>query len=274
MRLCRFDNDRLGLVRGERIIDVSAALHSVPVVYWPLPPGDLLVANLTRLRGPIQHMEKDSDQRLVHECALRSPIANPTKILCAPLNYRDTGDTSVPDGVLERDGLDLKAVTALTGPADGVELTPAGREYQPSVQLAVVIGAQCRDIKRNEALARVAGYCVALELSLTGTESGSLRRSPDGFCVLGPWLVTSDELIDPDNLGMWMHVNGQPRQRGQTGFLIADVTRLIEYASSFYTLYPGDILLAGSPPGSGTVAPGDVIDLGINGIGSMRVVTR
>src|SRR5690606_4229634 len=122
MRLCRFDNDRLGLVRGERIIDVSAALHSVPVVYWPLPPGDLLIANLTRLRGPIQHMERDSDQRLVHECELRSPVANPTKILCAPLNYRDTGDTSIPDGLLERDGLELKAVTTLAGPAEGVQL--------------------------------------------------------------------------------------------------------------------------------------------------------
>ena len=142
------------------------------------------------------------------------------------------------------------------------------------MELAAVIGSWCRNVSRERALDHVAGYTVALDMTIKGTEDRSLRKSADGHAVLGPWLITRDEVADPGNLGLWLQVNRQPRQRGNTRHLINDLPRLIEYASSFCTLYPGDIILTGTPTGIGPVASGDVVDAGIAGIGSMRVEVR
>jgi 2,4-didehydro-3-deoxy-L-rhamnonate hydrolase len=274
MRLCRFDTDRLGVLRGDMVVDVTSALDSIPAVRWPIEPGDLLVANLDRLRGLLENLANSGVPRHLADCALKSPVANPSKIIGAPKNYSEPGATEEPVNVLERDGLFIKATTAVSGPADGIELTMRGREVIHEVELAAVIGSWCRGVTRERALDHVAGYTVALDMTVKGSEDRGLRKSPDGYSVLGPWLVTRDEVSDPGNLGLWLQVNRQPRQRGNTRNLINDLPRLIEYASSFFTLYPGDIILTGTPTGIGPVASGDIIDAGIAGVGSMRVEVR
>jgi 2-keto-4-pentenoate hydratase/2-oxohepta-3-ene-1,7-dioic acid hydratase in catechol pathway len=117
----------------------------------------------------------------------------------------------------------------------------------------------------------VAGYAVSLDMTVRGSEDRSFRKSLDTYSVLGPWLVTPDEVPDPGVLDLWLTVNGSARQRTNTRHLIFDVPRLIEYASSFYTLLPGDIIMTGTPEGVGPVEDGDVIDVGIESIGSMQV---
>ena len=293
MRLCRFDTDKLGVLRAERIVDVSAALDSLPAVRWPIDPGDVLIGNLERLRGQIEQVADSGIPRHLADCALKSPVANPSKILGIAHNYRDgeAGEAGAAldftrmdevgsashDGfgeTLEHSGLLVKATTSLIGPAEGIELSLRGRRHEHAVTLAVVIGSWCRNVRREQALDHVAGYTIGLDITVSGTEDRSFRKSLDGHTVLGPWLMTRDEVADPGNLGLWLQVNRQTRQRGNTRHLIHDVPRLIEYASSFCTLYPGDIILTGTPAGAGPIVAGDVVDVGIAGIGSMRVEVR
>lgn len=274
MRLCRFDTDRLGVLRGDRIVDVTTVLDSLPAERWPFDPGDLLIGSIDRLHAVIEEAAQSGVPRHLADCALKSPIANPSKILGALRNYHEPADDAdYPVSTLDRDGLFLKASTSIIGPSEGIELLP-GRQHHHEVELAVVIGSWCRSVSRERAMDHVMGYTVALDMTVQGTEERSLRKSPEGHTVLGPWLVTRDEIADPGALGLWLQVNRQPRQRGNTRNLLNDVPRLIEYASSFFTLYPGDIILTGTPPGEGPVVSGDVIDAGIGGIGSMRVEVR
>nr|WP_298727145.1 fumarylacetoacetate hydrolase family protein [uncultured Steroidobacter sp.] len=274
MRLCRFDTDSLGVLRGDMIVDVSSVLESLPAERWPLPHGDLFIGSFDRLYAVIEEAALSGVPRHVADCALKSPIPNPSKILGALNNYHEPADDAdYPVSTLDRDGLFLKASTSVIGPSEGIELLP-GRQHEHEVELAVVIGSWCRNVSRERAMDHVMGYTVALDMTVKGTEERSLRKSLDGHTVLGPWLITRDEIADPGALGMWLQVNRQSRQRGNTRNLLNDVPRLIEYASSFFTLYPGDIILTGTPPGAGPVVSGDTIDAGIVGIGSMRVEVR
>ena len=275
MRLCRFDYDRLGVLRGDMVVDVTTVLDSILPTRWPIDPGDQLIASLDRLRGLIEEAALNGTPRHLADCALKSPIANPTKILGVLKNYHEPADDAdYPLSTLDHDGLFLKAGTSLIGPSEGIELVMPGRQHDHEVELAAVIGSWCRNVSRERAMDHVAGYTVALDMTLKGTEERSLRKSLDGHTVLGPWLITRDEIADPGALGMWLQVNRQPRQRGNTRHLLNDLPRLIEYASSFVTLYPGDIILTGTPPGVGPVVSGDIIDAGIVGVGSMRVEVR
>jgi len=120
----------------------------------------------------------------------------------------------------------------------------------------------------------VAGYAIGLDMTIRGPEERSLRKSVDSYCVLGPWLVTSDEIADPNRLTLSITVNGEPRQKANTQDLVLGLGMLVELASSFYTLLPGDIILTGTPEGVGPVRPGDVMDAAIDGIGAMRVEVR
>lgn len=257
------------------VVDVTSVLDSIPAVRWPVDPGDLLIASFGRLQHLIDQAALAGVPRHLADCALKSPVANPSKILGVTRNYQEPGDgADVPVNPLERDGLFLKATTSVAGPSDGIELIWPSRQHHHEVELAAVIGSWCRNVSRERALDHVIGYTVALDMTMKGTEERGLRKSLDAYTVLGPWLVTRDEIADPGDLGLWLQVNRQPRQRGNTRNLLNDLPRLIEYASSFLTLYPGDIILTGTPPGAGPVSPGDIIDAGIAGIGSMRVEVR
>jgi 2,4-diketo-3-deoxy-L-fuconate hydrolase len=135
----------------------------------------------------------------------------------------------------------------------------------------VVIGQRADRVTREHALSHVAGYCIGLDITLRGPEERSLRKSIDSYCVLGPWLVTADEIAEPCGLALELQVNGQRRQSANTRDLIIDVPGLIELASSFYTLHPGDVILTGTPEGVAPIVPGDVMTARIERIGSMQV---
>jgi 2-keto-4-pentenoate hydratase/2-oxohepta-3-ene-1,7-dioic acid hydratase in catechol pathway len=165
----------------------------------------------------------------------------------------------------------LKATSSLVGPGEGVRLIHLDRRNDHEVELAVVIGKRAKRVSRENAMECVAGYCIGLDMTIRGPEERSLRKSPDSYCVLGPWLVTREEIEDPGDLAVKIEVNGALRQDAHTSDLILSVAQLVEWGSSFYTLHPGDVLLTGTPQGVGPVRPGDVMTATVERIGSMRV---
>ncbi|MDH3715445.1 MAG: fumarylacetoacetate hydrolase family protein [Gammaproteobacteria bacterium] len=283
MKLARFDNDRLGLVDDDEIIDVSTALDALPALSWPVPAGDWLIRHLEQLRGPIRKAAQSGARTALAGVTLRSPVANPSKIVAAPVNYRKHLEESRADeGInygghvrtIDELGVFLKSSTSLVGAGDGVVLSWTERRIDHELELAVIVGSEGYCIARNDARRHIAGYAIGLDMSIRGTEDRSFRKSLDSFTVLGPWLVSADELADCTDLTLTLSVNGQVRQQSSTAHLIWDVPKLIEYASSAYRLYPGDIILTGTPEGVAPVKPGDVMDCRIAGIGSMSVAIR
>ena len=283
MRLCRFDENRLGVVTERGIHDATAALVSLPSWRYPLPKFDPLVAELHRLKPALETAARSAPAVPLEKVRLLSPIANPGKIVAAPVNYRKhleevLADKGIHHGNLvneiHRAGMFLKATSSLVGPGEGVELIHLDRRNDHEVELAVIIGKTARDIRAADALGYVAGYCIGLDMTLRGPEERSFRKSPDSSTVLGPWWVTADEIGDPGQLQVSLAVNGEVRQNANTRELILGVPELVAWASSFYTLHRGDVLLTGTPQGVGPVRPGDVMTASIEKIGEMEVRVR
>jgi 2-keto-4-pentenoate hydratase/2-oxohepta-3-ene-1,7-dioic acid hydratase in catechol pathway len=148
------------------------------------------------------------------------------------------------------------------------------RRNEHEVELAIVFGKQGSDIPRDKALDYVAGYCIGLDMTARGKEDRSFRKSIDSYSVLGPWMVTADEIADPDDVPLKISVNGELKQNSNTKQLIYDCRKLIEWGSTFYTFYPGDVLYTGTPDGVSPVKPGDVMLASIDPIGEMTVPVR
>ena len=261
MKICRFNHDRLGLVEDDSVVDISAALDRLPPPRWPAPQGDWLIANLSDL-GHAAVMLRGSGRRYaLEQVTLHSPIVQPSKIMAAPANYRlhvirDATDPAVHHGVhnvalegverpVEKFGLFLKASSSVVGPSDGIRLNWLDRRNDHEVELAVVIGKAGRNIPVDAAMDHVAGYTIGLDITVRGTEDRSFRKSADSYAVLGPWLVTRDEIDDPEALELWLEVNGEERQRSSTGAMTVGIRELIGLASRTYTLHPGDVILDG-----------------------------
>jgi 2-keto-4-pentenoate hydratase/2-oxohepta-3-ene-1,7-dioic acid hydratase in catechol pathway len=285
MRLCRFDEGKLGLVEGDRILDVTAALGDLPAYRYPLPTHDVMVAGLTTLLPRIRHLSKGAASVPQSDVRLQSPVANPGKLIAAPVNYQThlqevRGDPQLHHNnpshtvTIQSAGVFLKATSSLVGSGDGIVICKPDRRTDHEVELACVIGRTASRVASRDALACVAGYAIGLDITIRGGEDRSLRKSPDSYSVLGPWMVTADEIANPNELDLELAVNGGVRQRSNTRHMILGVAELIELASSFYTLHPGDVLFTGTPDGVGPIVAGDRITASISGIGSMEVQVR
>jgi 2-keto-4-pentenoate hydratase/2-oxohepta-3-ene-1,7-dioic acid hydratase in catechol pathway len=290
MKLCRFGDHRLGVVEGDRVRDVTAALDVLPEYRYPLPCHDVLIANLdkvaTRARAIVmQAPARGSDSVPLEGLALRSPVANPGKLVAAPVNYQKHLTEVRSDAALHNNnpghtltiqnaGLFLKATSSLIGPGEDVVIRRDDRRTDHEVELAFVIGRTANRVTRADALKYVAGYTIGLDITIRGSEDRSFRKSADSYSVLGPWLVTADEIPDPGSLDLEIAVNGETRQKSNTKYLILGVAELIELASSFYTLHPGDVIFTGTPEGVSPIEPGDTIVATIERIGTMEVSVR
>ena len=208
-------------------------------------------------------------------------VAGTGKFICIGLNYSDhaaeTG-AKVPDEPI----IFMKATSAICGPNDPI-LIPRGSEKTDwEVELAVIIGKHAKYVTEAEAMDHVAGYAVANDVSERAFQterSGQWTKgkSCDNFGQLGPWLVTKDEVADPQNLKMWLTVNGERLQDGSTATMVFGVAHLVSYLSQFMSLHPGDVISTGTPPGVGLgqkppryLKPGDVVELGVEGLGQQR----
>jgi 2-keto-4-pentenoate hydratase/2-oxohepta-3-ene-1,7-dioic acid hydratase in catechol pathway len=280
MKLCRFDENRIGVVLEDGVHDVTEVLKVLPSATYPFPRHDALIANLDALRPRLEEAARKTKPIPVEKTKLLAPVANPGKIIAAPVNYAKhlqeaLADKGIHHGNLineiHKAGMFLKATSAVVGPGEGVRLVHTDRRNDHEVELAVVIGHRINNVSPEEAKSAIAGYCIGLDMTIRGPEERSFRKSPDSYCVLGPWLVTADEIPEPDNLSISIKVNNEFRQQAHTSDLIVKVADLVAWGSTFYSLHPGDVLLTGTPQGVGPVKPGDVMDATIERIGSMRI---
>ena len=285
MKIAIYDDGKLGLVRNGMVYDVSAALSVLPVSDqpWMATLGDLLISNLHELRPAIEAALPGAVATPVGAARFLSPVQRPSKIVGVPVNYHDhvaEADEDVATlsvvfrGSIEQQGFFLKAVSALVGPGEGITLRFLDRRNDHEMELGVVIGRTVSNIGVDEALSVIAGYAIALDMVVRGPEDRSLRKSGDSYAVLGPWLVTADEVDDPQALDFFLKVNGETRQESNTSRMIMNIAEQIAYASRFYTLYPGDIIMTGTCEGVGPVTPGDTITCAIDGIADMTVAIQ
>jgi 2-keto-4-pentenoate hydratase/2-oxohepta-3-ene-1,7-dioic acid hydratase in catechol pathway len=284
MRLCRFGEDRLGVVEGDSVKDVTSVLCGLPALpAGAAPRGDPVIAALPGLRAKIEAAAAAAPARPLSEVRLLPPIAQPGKIVAAPVNYRAhldeaTGDAELHHGntinEIRRAGLFLKAPSSLIGPADVVAQRFLDRRTDHEVELVAVIGKTAARVSAEAALEHVAGYCIGLDITLRGPEERSFRKSIDTYSVLGPWMVTADAFGAPVDVGLRLSVGDEPRQAANTRDLILSVADLIAFASSFYTLHPGDLLYTGTPEGVGPIRPGEAMRAEIDRLGAMTVGVR
>jgi 2-keto-4-pentenoate hydratase/2-oxohepta-3-ene-1,7-dioic acid hydratase in catechol pathway len=268
-------SERPGVVGADgKIRDLSA--HVADIGGAALDPRSL--ADLARI-DPATLPPVDGSPRL-------GPCVTGTgKFICIGLNYSDhaaeTGATVPPEPIIF-----MKATSAIVGPNDDL-LIPRGSEKTDwEVELGIVIGRQAKYVSEAEALDYVAGYCVVHDVSERAFQterSGQWTKgkSCDTFGPTGPWLVTKDEVPDPQNLKMWLTVNGEFMQDGSTKTMVFGASYLVSYLSQFMSLLPGDIISTGTPPGVGMgmkppryLKAGEVVELGIEGLGSQRQQVR
>jgi 2,4-diketo-3-deoxy-L-fuconate hydrolase len=283
MKICRFNDDRVGVVENDEVIDVTAVTRELPVFHWPLPHGDALIERLDALLPTIRKLTKRGERHPLSAVRLLSPVANPGKIIGIGRSYKGHVEEAAKDPAMSMHKaatspdtirMFIKANTALVGPSQGVALRFLERRNDPEAEFSIVIGKKGTDIPREQAMDYVAGYAIGLDMTLRGPELPSSRKSIDSYAVLGPWLVTPDELENPQDVEMTLRVNGEVRQRANTRDLLFSIPAIIENAASFYTLYPGDIIMTGTPEGVAPVHPGDVMTIEASGVGSMTVAIR
>jgi len=274
MKLLRYGAkgaERPGLLDREGTIrDLSGSIENIDGAF--LGGGGL--ARLSRI-DPASLPKVSGSPRL------GPPVAGIGKIVAIGLNYSDhaaeTNATPPKEPILF-----TKATTSLAGAADDLMLPRGSVKTDWEVELAVVIGRTARYVEKSAALDHAAGYCVCNDISEREfqIERGGQwvkGKSADGFAPLGPWLVTADEVADPQALELWLDVNGEPMQRGNTRNMIFGVAHLISYVSQFMTLMPGDVITTGTPAGVGLgrkpqryLKAGDEVRLGIPGLGEQR----
>jgi 2,4-didehydro-3-deoxy-L-rhamnonate hydrolase len=230
------------------------------------------------LRGPAK-LDPTTLPVVARERRLGVPVAGIRKFIAVGLNYADHA-AEAGLAVPQEPVLFTKAISCLTGPNDDVMLPKGSRKSDWEVELGVVIGSVARYVEEADALSHVAGYCVVNDVSEREyqIERGGTRdkgKGCDTFGPVGPWLVTPDEVGDPQSLKLWLELNGQRRQSGNTRTMIFSVAKLIAYISRFITLEPGDLVTTGTPPGVGMgvkpepefLRPGDVMRLGVERLG-------
>jgi 2,4-diketo-3-deoxy-L-fuconate hydrolase len=274
MKLVRYGNpgtEKPGLIDGDgRLRDLSGVIVDLS--------GDALgKEGLRRLAA----IDPTSLPRVEDNPRFGAPVADIGKMICVGMNYADhAAETNAP--VPEQPVLFMKATTAIGGPNDTVVIPRGSVKTDWEVELGVVIGEVTRDVSEEDALRHVAGYAVINDISerefqLEHGGQWVKGKSCDTFGPIGPWLVTRDEVADPQNLSLWLEVNGHRYQNGNTRTMVFGVAKLVSYISRYMTLMPGDVISTGTPAGVGLglkpptyLKPGDVIELAIEGLGRQR----
>jgi 2-keto-4-pentenoate hydratase/2-oxohepta-3-ene-1,7-dioic acid hydratase in catechol pathway len=287
VKLAIFDAFRLGIISPDdsRVADVTDVLP------WP-HDGDgfgagwwlRLCRDFPKLRPHLEQRAESASWRDVASVQLRAPVLNPGKIVAAAANYvahrEEMRAISARVGSgspawLSTFDVFLKAPSSIVGPSDAVLLPAApvadGKEIHHESELAVIVGSGGSRIPEAQALEHVLGYTIGLDMTVRGDGDRSRRKSYDTFTPLGPWLVTRDEVGDPQALDIVLTVNGAVRQQVNTSTMLTPVAKLVAYASEVMRLDPGDVILSGAPPGVGPVQDGDVIETWISRLGHMRL---
>ena len=270
MKITRFDDGKIGIVVGERIVDVSHLLDT-DVHAWPSVAMNRLIANFAAHRSALQAAAASPGVPLA-SVKLLTPVPAASKVIAYPINYHEHGVEMGRETRATQLGFFLKPPSSLCGAGDDIVL-PAlqERRIDHECELAIVIGKRCRDVPREQWAEVVFGYSCLMDIVVRGKEERVARKAYDSFCPVGPWIVTADELGDPSNLRGRLWVNDELRQDANTRDLVLDIPGMIEVASHIMTLEPGDIIAAGTPAGVGPLKGGDVVRIEFERIGSMTM---
>jgi 2-keto-4-pentenoate hydratase/2-oxohepta-3-ene-1,7-dioic acid hydratase in catechol pathway len=283
MRVCVFDDHRLGALASDgTIVDLT---DLVPEHTPADERMNSLISEWHGLRDTAADRVAAGGGTPEADVTLRAPQPRPRNLFAAPVNYHKHqqemgGDAGVYVGrqILTsevRKGF-LKAATSVVGPDGAIELPWADRRFDHEAEIGVIIGRKASRVSTDDALDYVFGYTPLLDITLRGEEDRSFRKSFDTFTPIGPYIVTADEVEDPEALDFWLTVNGEERQKSNTSLLIYGIAKLIEVYSEVMTLQPGDIIATGTPEGVGQIVPGDTVVLTIPEVGelTMPVVAR
>ncbi|HKU79868.1 MAG TPA: fumarylacetoacetate hydrolase family protein [Rhodanobacteraceae bacterium] len=270
---------RYGTVGREKpgMLDAQGVLRDLSQVVDDIAGDALTNESIRRLRA----LDPEALLKVEGAPRLGAPVGRVGKVICVGLNYADhAAESGQP--VPEQPVLFMKATSAIVGAFDDVVIPPGSEKTDWEVELGVVIGNAARNVSREAALDHVAGYLIVNDVSERAFQFDHggqwvKGKSCDTFAPLGPWLVTRDQIPDPQNLAMWLSVNGHRYQDGNTRTMIFDVAALVSHISRYMTLLPGDVISTGTPPGVGLgqkppvyLKPGDVMELGIAGLGVQR----
>jgi ureidoglycolate lyase len=259
------------------LLDVQGVIRDLSGIIPDLAGEALSREGIARLAA----LDPESLPAVPATTRLGPPVGGTRNFVAIGLNYADHAAESGA-AVPKEPIVFLKSLNALAGPDDDVAIPPDSRKADWEVELAIVIGTLAKRVSAEEALDHVAGYTICNDVSEREwqIERGGLwdkGKSADGFGPVGPWLVTTDEVPDPQDLAMWCEVDGQRMQDGSTRTMIFDVRTIVSYVSQFITLHPGDIVTTGTPPGVGMgmkpptyLRPGQVMRLGIAGLGEQK----
>ena len=272
---------RYGCAGSEKpgLVDAEGTLRDLSRAVRDITPALLTPAGLARLRG----LKVGRLPVVKGRPRLGCPLAGVGKMVCIGLNYTDHAE-EVALPLPAEPTIFIKAPSALSGPNDPIVRPRDAVKLDYEVELAAVIGREARYVEETRALSHVAGYCIvndvserAFQMEHGGTTTKG--KSADSFGPVGPWLVTADEIPDPQALGLWTTVNGEGRQNGHTRHMVFPVRQLVAYVSRFMSLQPGDLISTGTPAGVGHGArpprylqPGDVVEMGIDRLGVQRHV--
>lgn len=274
MKLCRY-----GPVGGEKpgLVDAEGTIRDLSGLIGDITPANLSPEGLAALAA----LDPYGLSVVGGSPRLGVPYSGMSKFICIGLNYSDhAAEANLPEP--NEPLIFLKAMSALSGPNDDVMQPETSTKLDWEVELGVVIGSKARSVAKQDALSLVAGYCIINDVSERAFQMQSSQwdkgKGCDTFGPVGPYLVTSDEITDPQNLSMWLDVNGKRFQTGNTATMIFDVETLVSYVSRYMTLMPGDIIATGTPPGVGMgikpqpvwLKPGDEMRLCIEGLGEQR----
>ena len=265
------------------VIDADGNLRDLSDIVSDIDGSTLSPAGLAKIAGAAA-----ATLPLVRSSPRIGPcIARPLNFVCIGLNYADhaaeTGATPPSEPIIF-----LKSLGAFQGPNDDVVIPRASTKPDWEVELGIVIGSKAKYVSEADAMNHVAGYCVVNDVSERNFQSErpggewDKGKGCDTFGPTGPWMVTKDEVPDPQALGMWLDVNGERMQTGNTKTMIFNVVQIVSYVSQFFTLYPGDLIATGTPPGVGMgkkptpiwLKAGDVMTLGIDGLGEQKQNVR
>lgn len=269
MKIALFNENSIGVIDGSNVIDITE------LIAWN---NEVPQASLVEMMGDFEGLKPKIEAGIgscpiypISDVSLCVPVPNPSKIIAAPINYilhKQEMNTAL---TVDRLGFFLKSPSSIIGPDQTVLLPFKDRRVDHEAEIAFVVGKEAKDVKAEDASKYIFGYLALMDITVRGKEDRPWRKSFDTFTPIGPWIVTADEVENPNQLQMNLWVNDEIRQSANTRDLIYDCYKFFEAASSVMTLLPGDIVTTGTPEGVAPITKGDTVRIHIERIGEFSV---
>lgn len=269
MRIVGFDGGRIGVVKGDALCDVTDVVAET----WPSSAAvNRLIASFADLEPNLRGKLASGTWRPLTDVQLTAPVPKPGTLFAMPANYDDHVAEMASPNRADRNSFFVLAPSSISGPSDTVVLPDLpGYRVDHECELAIIVGREGRHVRRENAMDHVFGYSCLVDLTVRGPQERASRKSFETFTPLGPWMVTRDEVDDPDDISLKLWVNDKLRHDGSTRDLIVDIRGIIEMVSSVSMIRPGDVIATGTPAGVGPVVAGDTIRIWVQNIGEMTL---